>query len=306
MVGSVLLAIAGLVLATPARAGVSGTLSPVYGPPLTVQTSQSNVGGSNSPYALINENDQSQLDAAYGYVSNGTLYLFFSGSLIFWVQLEGGIEHWQPLDVFIDCAPGGQHQLLANNPVPDPQSYDPNKMAGLTFDAGFSPDYWLSLGGITTVFWPNIGAYFASLPTSGGGTGAFLGTTQPGPSGALSGGTNPYGIETTFDDSNPFGLGNGCAAATTPAVQKGIEWAIPLAAIGNPSGCIRVTAFVPATQDHSKISNQVMGPIPPGTCSLMPAAAVDFSAIPGDQFFTICAPTPVLPTSWGRLKASYR
>src|SRR5690242_3295134 len=98
MLGSVLLAIA-LVLATPAWAGVSGTLSPVYGQSLTVQPSQSNVGGSDSPYALINENDQSQLDAAYGYVSNGTLYLFFSGSLIFWVQLEGGIEHWQPLDV---------------------------------------------------------------------------------------------------------------------------------------------------------------------------------------------------------------
>lgn len=291
--------------AAPAWATVSGTLTPLYGPPLAVQTSQSNVGGSNTPYAVINETDQSQLDAAYGYISNGTLYLFFSGSQMFWVQLEGGINHWQPLDVFIDCAPGGQHQLLANNPVLDP-SYDPNKMAGLTFDAGFAPDYWLSFGGSTAFFWPNLGAYFASLPTGGGGTGAFLGTTQPGPPGVLSGGINPYGIEVTLDDSNPFGIGNGCGPAATPAVQKGIEWAIPLAAIGNPTGCIRVAAFVSATSDHSMISNQAMGPVPPGTCSLMPAASVDFSAIPGDQFITICAPTPTHPTTWGRLKTLYR
>ncbi len=291
---------------SPASATVSGTLTPPYGSPLAVQTSQSNVGGSNTPYAVTNENDQSQLDAAYGYVSNGTLYLFFSGSLIFWVQLEGGINHWQPLDVFIDCAPGGQHQLLSNNPAPDPQSYNLNDMAGLTFDAGFAPDYWLSLGGSTTFFWPNLGAYFASLPTGGGGSGLFLGTTQPGPPGVLSGGINPYGIEVTLDDSNKLGLGNGCGAAATPAVQTGIEWAIPLAAIGNPTGCIRVAAFVSATADHSTISNQVMGPIPPGTCSLVAAGSVDFSATAGDQFFTICAPTPAHSTTWGRLKTLYR
>jgi hypothetical protein len=54
------------------------------------------------------------------------------------------------------------------------------------------------------------------------------------------------------------------------------------------------------------VSNQVMGPIPPGTCSLTPAASTDFSTLPGDQFFTICPPTPVRQESWGTLKTLYR
>jgi hypothetical protein len=292
---------------TASATAVSGTLGPPYGPPLAEQTSQSDVGGVGDPYTQVNTSGGSQLDAAYGYVSNGTLYLFFTGNLTFWVQLEGGITHWLPLDVFIDCAPGGQQQLLANNPTIDPTAYDLKKMAGLTFDAGFTADYWLSLGGGLSAFsWPYLQAYYASLPGVGGGSGAFLGATLPGAPGVLSGGSNPDGIQVTLDDSNHLGPGNGCGAPTPVAVTTGIEWAIPLAAIGNPTGCIRVCAFV-ASQDHSMISNQVMGPIPPGTCSLMAAAATDFSSVPGDQFFTICpASTPARHGTWGTLKAHYR
>jgi hypothetical protein len=305
---SAFLAAALVAFVSPASAvTVSGTLGPQYGSPLVVQTSQSNVGGTGDPTAPANTNGGSQLDAAYGYISSGTLYLFFSGNLTFWLQLEGLIPHWLPLDVFIDCAPGGQHQLLANNPAIEPGSYDLNKTAGLTFDDGFAADYWLSLGGsFAESPWPRMNAYFATLPTAGGGSGAYLGGTLPGAPGVLSGGTNPDGIQVAFDDGNQLGLGGGCGAAAPVAVSTGIEWAIPLAAIGNPTGCIRVCAFV-ANQDHSMISNQVMGPIPPGTCSLTPAAATDFSSVPGDQFFTIClGATPVRHGSWGTLKALYR
>jgi len=286
---------------------VSGTLNPQYGPALAQQTSQSNVGGLGDPLAQVNLNGGSELDGAYAYISDGTLHLFITGNLHFDYTLEGGgISHWQPLDVFIDCAPGGQHQLLANNPTVDSYAYDLKKMAGLTFDAGFEADFWLSLGGNLTTNWPYLGACFATLPTTGGGTGAFLGQTVPGPPGALSGGTNPNGIQATLDDSNKLGLGSGCGVASPGAVSTGIEWAIPLAAIGNPTDCIRVCAFV-ANQDHSMISNQVMGPIPPGTCSMTPAASTNFSAIPGDQFVTICpAVTPARHASWGTLKVLYR
>lgn len=299
-----IVSVAMLAFAAPAPAlAVSGTLGPQYGSPLATQTSQSDVGGFNNPSAQINDNGNSELDAVYAYVSGGTLYVFFAGNLTFYPVLEGGFPRWLPLDVFIDCAPGGQHQLLSNNPTLDPVVEDLNKMAGLTFDAGFAADYWLSVGG--GLYWPYLTAYFATLPTGGGGSGAYLGQTLPGPPGVLSGGTNPNGIQMTLDDSNKLGLGNGCGVPTPSAVQTGIEWAIPLAAIGNPTGCIRVSAFV-ASQDHSMISNQVMGPIPPGTCSLTPAAATNFSAIPGDQFFTICPTTPARGTSWGKLKTLYR
>ncbi len=290
---------------SPASATVSGTLTPLYGSPLAVQTSQSNVGGVGDPTAQMNLSENTELDAAYGYISGGVLHLFFSGSLFFEVQLEGGISHWLPLDVFIDCAPGGQHQLLANNPTIVPTFFDLTKMAGLTFDSGFAPDYWLGLGGDPLSLWYNVGAYFATLPTGGGGAGTYLGYTLAGPPGTLSGGTNPDGIEVTLDDSNKLGLGSGCGVPAVSAVPTGIEWAIPLAAIGNPTGCVRVCAFV-SSVDHTQVSNQVMGPIPPGTCSLVAAGSVDFSATPGDQFFTICAPTPAHSTTWGRLKTLYR
>jgi hypothetical protein len=302
------LAVALAVFASTATAtSVSGTLGPQYGTPLAMQTSQSDVGGLGDPSWRVDTNGGSQLDAAYGYVSNGTLYLFFAGSLTFWLQLEGGITHWLPLDVFIDCAPGGQQRLLADYPTIEPGVYDLKRMAGLTFDAGFDADYWLSLGGGPAPFsWPHLQAYFAALPTAGGGGGAFLGATLPGAPGVLFGGTNPSGIQVTLDDGNQIGLGSGCGAPTPGPVTTGIEWAIPLAAIGDPTGCIRVCAFV-ADQDHAMISNQVMGPIPPGTCSLTPAAATDFSSAPGDQFFTICpAATPARHGSWGVLKVLYR
>jgi len=300
------LAAALLALAPAASAAtVSGTLGPQYGPPLASQTSQSNVGGTGDPREPADTNGGSQLDAAYGYVSDGTLYLFFSGNLTFWLQLEGLITHWLPLDVFIDCAPGGQHQLLANNPTIEP-FYDLSQTAGLTFDTDFAPDYWLSVGGSAVRSpWPYMNAYFATLPTGGGGSGTYLGRTQSGPPGVLSNGTNPDGIQVAFDDDNRLGLGSGCGVPTPVAVTTGIEWAIPLAAIGNPTGCIRVCAFV-ASQDHAMISNQIMGPIPPGTCSLTPAAATDFSSVPGDQFVTICPATPARHGTWGTLKSLYR
>src|SRR5262249_52389955 len=101
------------------------------------------------------------------------------------------------------------------------------------------------------------------------------------------------------------GLGNGCGPAPAPTVSTGIEWSIPIAAIGNPTGCIRVCAFV-SSVDHSQISNQVMAPIPPGTCSLTPAAATNFSSVAGNQYIEICGPVPTRSETWGRIKTLYR
>jgi len=297
-------------VSTASAATVSGTLGPQYGSPLVVQASQSNVGGTGDPSEPADANSGSQLNAAYGYISNGTLYVFCSGNLTFWLQLEGQVTHWMPLDLFIDSTPGGQHQLLANNPAVAPGYpgyYNVNNTAGLTFDDGFAADYWLSIGGKDmNPRWPSMSAYFATLPTGGGGSGAYLGSTASGPRGVLTGGTNPDGIQVAFDDDNRLGLGSGCGPANPTGVSTGIEWAIPLAAIGNPTGCVRVCACV-VNQDHSMISNQVLGPLPPGTCSLTPAAATDFSSVPGDQFFTICpSAVPARNGSWGSLKALYR
>ena len=288
-------------VSTASAITVSGTLGPQYGSPLSIQATQTNAGF--VPQGQIDYGLGQQLDMAYGYVSGGVLYLFFTGNLSFSWNIEGQTM-WLPFDVFIDCAPGGQHQLLSNNPNLDVE-YDLNNMSGLEFDAGFDADYWLSFGGNSGT-WPHLQAYFGALPTAGGGAGAYLGTTLAGPPGVLSGGTNPNGIQVTMDDRNTLSIGAGCGAGVAPAVATGIEWAIPLAAVGNPTGCIRVCAML-SCDAHSCISNQVLGPVPPGQCGFVPASATDFSGIPGDQFFTVCpAATPVRHGSWGTLKMLYR
>ena len=180
-------------------------------------------------------------------------------------------------------------------------------MAGLTFDHDFEPDYWLN-----STIWvaePHVYAYYAELASAGGGPGWFLGQTAAGGPGALSGGANPEGIRVTVNDSNKLGVTGGCGPASGANVTTGYEWAIPLAAIGNPTGCVKVNAMVDCGDwcNPFALSNQMLGPLPPGTCGLGEPSTVDFSPLGGDQFFTVCfgAP-PARPMSWGALKLIYR
>jgi hypothetical protein len=302
ILAALLAAAALLVAATSASAfTVDGALDPGYGAPLTVQTTQTT--NKVQPPGQVDFSVGSELDAGYGFIANGTLYLFLAGNASLWWTLEG-VTEWQPLDLFIDSKPGGQNQLLATNPTIDP-FYDMKSMTGLTFDSGFSADYWLSVGGNSYGF-PKLYAYYAELPATGGGAGAFLGNTTCGGPGIPAGGTNPFGIQVTLDNRNTAGVTQGCGPASGAGVTTGIEWAIPLAAIGDPGGCIKVCAFM-SRADHAYVFNQALGPLPPGTCDLGPAGGVSFATIPGDQYFTICpAATPARATSWGRVKTIYR
>jgi len=243
----------------------------------------------------------SELDAAWGTVDTGVLYLFFSGNLKDTICGFEACSDVDGLEVFIDSQPGGQNQLLGNSPAGLP-------VAGVRFDAGFEPDHQLEFfaaGALDHAFTRN--AYYASLPSGGGGTSVFLGMgSNPGAPGTLSGGTNPFGIQATIDNSNSGGVAAGCASASGSGVTTGVELAIPLAAIGNPAGCIKVCAFV-FSHDVNGLDNQVLGPLPPGTCALRAAAAVDFASHAGDQFFTLClAPTAVHRSTWAAVKSVYR
>jgi hypothetical protein len=60
-------------------------------------------------------------------------------------------------------------------------------------------------------------------------------------------------------------------------VATGVEWAIPPAALGNPSGCVEVCALIKLSDAfNAHVANQVLGPLPPEG------------------------------TTWGRVKAVYR
>jgi len=278
---------------------VDGKLDPGY-TLLSVQTTQTSPG----PDATSGASDfaaGSELDAAYGAVDQGVLYLFFAGNLRDAICGGEACTDADILELFFDSQPGGQNQLTASSPAPD-------RLAGITFDTAFVPDEFIEflLGGALDLSFVRF-ANFGTLPTGGGGTLVSLGSgSNTGAPGTLSGGTNPFGIQATIDNSNTAGVTAGCAAGTSSGVTTGVEIAVPLAAIGAPTGCIKLSAFALRFQ-FREVSNQVLGPLPPGTCSFGDRAGANFADIPGDQFFTICLDrTAARRSTWGQLKSIYR
>lgn len=286
----------------PARAiTVDGQLDPSY-TLMSTQTLQTN--GHDDTQGLIGFGNGSELDAAYAAVDGGVLYLFFAGNLMDAVCGAQACTDFAMLNVFIDSQTGGQNPLLSPEPAGGGYPYP-----GLTFDAAFVPDDWIQyadLGALDNNFSRN--AYYEALPSGGGGPSYTLGSgSNAGPPGTLTGGTNPFGIEATIDNRNTAGVGAGCAPASGAGVTTGVEMAIPLAAIGNPTGCIKVSAFLVNSQEGLGILDQVLPPVPAGTCALGLPSGIDFDTIPGDQFFTVCfGATPARTSTWGALKTIYR
>jgi len=285
---------------------VTGTVTPAYGAPLITQTTQTDW------YDALNGDaahcDGSELDGAYAYIDAGVLHLFLTGNLFNWTSGINPVSLYDNLELFVDCAPGGQNTLRSDNAaVGTPQTV--NALAGLSFDADFAADHWFGFHGLGLFGSPPNGivAYHAALLSGGGGSGEYLGQGTTGGPGTLSGGTNPYGIRVTMNESNRAGVTAGCGASSGAGVTTGIEWAIPLAALGNPTGCMKICAFVDYQEIGFLVTNQVLGPLPPGTCNLGTPAGVNFDSIPGTQSFVVCTGVvPVSGTSWGRLKTLYR
>jgi hypothetical protein len=104
---------------------------------------------------------------------------------------------------------------------------------------------------------------------------------------------NTVGLELGFDNSNTVGV-TGTAPYTTPTtgnpqdVTSGVEFSIPLAQVGNPTGDIKLTIFV-GGGGHDDASNQFSGTgiLGPKYGSLMPNLALE--AV-GDQFVTVPNP----------------
>ena len=288
---------------------VDGTLDPGYGTAISTQTNAADVGFPDASLGLVGGSNGSELDLAYGFISDGTLHLLLAGNLV----CQGNPVDYglftHNLYLFIDTRPGGQNRLRADNADLDYGELD--RMAGLTFDTGFEPDYWLACRGSLANYYDPMSRYTlyawgAELLTGGAGGGALLGTTGAGGPGTLSGGTNPDGIQVTIDNRNTAGVTAGCGPASGAGATTGIEWAIPLAAIGNPTGCVRVCAVL-ANASGSGLFNQVLPPLPVGTCALGAPAGVDFNGHAGEQFFTVCDPNvPARTSSWGKLKTLYR
>lgn len=97
------------------------------------------------------------------------------------------------------------------------------------------------------------------------------------------------GIRIAIDNSNVAGVTGGTGPSSGAGVTTGVEIAIPLSQLGNPTGAIRIAGFINGG-GHDFLSNQVIGSLPDGFGNLGEPRNVDFSAYDGDQFVTVPAP----------------
>ncbi|HKQ50400.1 MAG TPA: DUF6531 domain-containing protein [Phycisphaerae bacterium] len=262
---------------------IDGTLDSAYGNPVAIQNTQTQFGDSNT--GQVDFANGSELDGVSAVVQGGVLYLMLS------CNLE---SNFNKLEVFIDSGSGGQNRLRGDNSGVDfgglNRMGDDGGGNGLTFDAGFAADFWLGMtggdggGGIYALF-----ANYAELLTAGGGPGYYLGAGTAVSDGTLdASGSNPFGIRVTIHNGNTSGVTGGTGADSGAGVSTGVEWAIPLAAIGAPTGEIKLCVFVNAV-GHDFVSNQMLGGIGGGD-NLGEPRSVNFNSISGNQCFSVIVP----------------
>lgn len=269
---------------------LDGVADAAYGKPVIVQNTQTQFG--DATQGTIDYAQGSELDAAYAKIDSGFLFLLLAGNLE---------SNFNKLEIFIDAVPGGQNRLRGDNLDVDFNGL--NRMGdngtgnGLTFDKGFAADFWVGLtcgGGPFAVYMNR-----ATLPTTGGGTGGYLGTGGAGAAGAVNDFVtqNPSGAGFGFglDNSNIAGVGGGTDIASGAGVTTGVEVKIPLSAIpGYTSGDLKLCVFINGG-GHDYLSNQVLGPIGGGP-NLAEPRSVNFNNIPGQQFFVVSGSTgPACP-----------
>ncbi len=185
---------------------IDGTLDASYGAALFVQTVRTGYGDNTNATGGANG---SEIDAVYATVKDGVLYIMVTGNLN---------SDYSKLSIFLDTIAGGQSSLAADNPNVDFDGL--NRLggpaaegAGVTFDAGFTADYWL---GVTNGGTPTLYANYARLrpDVSDPGEGYYMGSHDVGLGATLAGGNNPNGITIEINNSNIGGVLETCPPPT--------------------------------------------------------------------------------------------
>jgi hypothetical protein len=277
---------ASLLFATAALAQpvIDGSWDPIYRI-LAIQNTQTGFGDSN--LGAVDYANGSELDVAYGIVKDGWLYLLLAGNLE---------SNFNKLEIFFDTRPGGQNRLRGDNPDVDFNGLnrmgDDGSGNGLTFDADFEADFWIGVTGGGSPY--RLYANYAEL--GGPGVGLYLGNTGAVSDGVLVDGNNPFGIRVTINNSNTGGVTGGTGLGNGADVMTGVELAIPLNAIGNPTSSFKVCVFINGLF-HDYLSNQVLAGIGGGG-NLGEPRLVNFGNIPGEQYFWV----PMLHSISGRVE----
>lgn len=274
-------------MAAPASAQITvdGTRDAAYGGPALVLIGTDGITPSTAVQTVNTQfgdntlaGGGSELDAGYGRIEGGRLYL----------MLAGNIENnFNKLEIFIDSAAGGQSVFdSAGND-------DANRMDGLVFDAGFTADYHLIVrrgSSKLDLDFANLGAQSASgyFDVFGG---ADFGSGNTGT------GVNASAIGVAYNGSNVAGVTGGTGPAdpvAAAAVTTGLELSIALSDLGYVAGPINVMVGQNGG-GHDYWSNQFLGGLPApqgnlggdGAGTFTGEGAIDFTLFAGNQFFTI-------------------
>ena len=254
-----LLIIGGLAMAAHAQpASINGNYDPAFGRPLAVQTDATGFG--------LN---YSELDAAYGLIANGNLYLFLSGNL----QNNGN-----NINLFIAGA-GGQSTLNAANPG-NLGLNNLSVMNGSKFSPGFTGVYAFNINNTNKTL--TVSQYNLTSNTAMDAQGSLV------ESGDIV-------VNGTVDNSVVVGFNNNNSksqAANVGAGSTGLELAIPLSLIGNPTGPINVLVGINGNLE-AYLSNQFLPGLASGTANLG-TAIFNFSSTAGEYFTVPVSAPPVL------------
>jgi hypothetical protein len=262
-------------LVTSVRAqNLNGTLSGFYGSALAVQTINTGFGNSAGGGDATGG---SELDAGYGTISGGNLYLFLSGAF------ENNGNH---LNIFIGSSDvAGQNTL---NISPSTES----SMNGSLFSPGFNPNYMIDVNDFSGTAYTD----GFSLPNGGTASQAFLGGVPSQASGVYSNwNLGPFSLALNNTLTSTMGAAGAALSGATSGTNAttGIELTIPLATIGSPSGAVMVMADINGGGD-GYLSNQFLPGLAVGTGNVGGggpytgggSGQFNFGSTPG-QYFTI-------------------
>jgi MYXO-CTERM domain-containing protein len=255
---------------------LNGTVSPsFYGSPLAIQTISTGFGlaGGGADSA-----GGSELDAAYGRISGGNLYLFLAGNT------ENNGNH---LNVFIAGGPGGQNVLNAA------ATATLQNMNGSVFSPGFNATFAFDVNDYA-------GTLYSEEYNLVAATGGYVGALAESSTGIAAG--SDGGVSSIYlNNNNASTMGApGTAYAGGAAVTTGYELVIPLAAIGYAGGNIMVLADVNGGGD-GYLANQFLPGLPVGTGNVgaggpytgSSSGKFNFGNTPGEYFTIAGVPEPV-------------
>ena len=271
---SLVLFAAGLVNARAQN--LNGTVNNAfYGSPVAIQTINTGFGNAGD----VDSGGGSELDAAYGRVSGGNLYLFLAGNF------ENNGNH---LNVFIAGGAAGQNTLAA------PATASLATMNGSVFSSGFQATFAFDMNDSSGTL------YNEEYNLTGTASGGYVGSLANTSTGIYAGSSG--GISSLYLNNNhvsTMGTQNLALSGATSGANttSGLELVIPLSAIGYTGGNIGVLTDINGSGE-GYLSNQFLSGLPVGTGNLggggpfgTGGPTFNFGSTPG-QYFTI----PVTPT----------